>query len=84
MDEDRSNYWLIMLMNADWFRDIVKEKWSGITADNALNSVTEQVRANLENLRNDLGENQWSVDTAGQIVDFVNGRIEWLNEQWSK
>lgn len=81
--EDRSNYWFTILMKADWFQIIVKEKWQLLENGSALTEVTAQVKSDLELLRNDLGENQWSIDTANaMIVDFVNERIKWLDEQW--
>lgn len=84
MDDDRTNPWFTVLMKADWFREMVKEKWSELDENNLLENVTKQVSEDLRLLENDLGENAWSIDAAMQIVDFVNGRIKWLNTVWSE
>ena len=33
-------------------------------------------------LKNDLGSDSWKIDQAKNLVKFVNGRIDWLDEQW--
>lgn len=84
MDDDRTNPWFTVLMKADWFREMVKEKWAELAEDGSLEKVTKQVSKDLRLLKNDLGDKAWSIDSAMQIVEFVNGRIKWLNTVWSK
>lgn len=84
MDDDRTNPWFTVLMKADWFRETVKEKWAELAENGLLENVTKQVSEDLRLLENDLGENAWRIDSAMQIVDFVNGRIKWLDTVWSK
>ena len=81
-ESDRSNPWYIAAMKADWFSDIVKEKWCSLYSSGVLTDVTAEVKTGVEALRNDLGDETWKIDSANQIVDFVNKRIEWLNKQW--
>ncbi|MGN1101774.1 MAG: CotH kinase family protein, partial [Huintestinicola sp.] len=79
---DRSNPWLTTAMKADWFRELVKEKWSRLSAGGTLDKVMQQVADDITLLENDLGTNAWSIDGGMAIVDFVNRRIEWLDTQW--
>lgn len=81
-DIDRSNPWYIVAMKADWFQDIVKTKWAELYSSGALTATTAKVKKGVEALRNDLGDESWKIDSANGIVDFVNGRIKWLNRQW--
>lgn len=82
-DIDRSNPWYITAMKAEWFRDIVKEKWTQLYNDKAITATTAQVREGVEALRNDLGDESWKIDNAAYIMDFVDKRVVWLNKQWS-
>ncbi len=79
---DRSNPWYITAMKAEWFRKIVKEKWAELSSSGVITDTTEKVAGVLETLRNDLGDEEWRVDNADYIINFVNGRVEWLDEQW--
>ena len=79
---DRSNPWYITAMKADWFQSIVKEKWSMLSESGALKDTTMQVLKDCSKLKNDLGDDAWKIDQAKNIVNFVNGRIKWLDKQW--
>ncbi|MBQ8786608.1 MAG: CotH kinase family protein [Oscillospiraceae bacterium] len=81
---ERSNIWLIMFMNADWFQDIVKDKWNELQADNSLMNVVYEVCDVATSLEHDLGDEEWRIDSAGRIAEFVAGRIEWLDTVWKK
>lgn len=82
---ERSNFWLIMFMNADWFQDIVKDKWNELQADDSLNRVVTEVCEVAVSLEHDLGEEEsWRINSAGDIADFVSGRIKWLDTVWKK
>lgn len=83
-DSDRSNPWYIVAMKAEWFSDIVKEKWKELDSSDALINAVKEVRAGVEGLRNDLGDEEWKIDSANQICDFVQRRISWLNKQWNE
>ena len=69
-------------MKADWFQSIVKEKWSMLSESGALKDTTMQVLKDCSKLKNDLGDDAWKIDQAKNIVNFVNGRIKWLDKQW--
>ena len=80
--EDRSNPWYIVAMKAEWFREIVKAKWAELSRSGALKETIAQVLADCLALESDLGEDAGKIDKAAGIVDFVNARIDWLDEQW--
>ncbi len=80
---ERSNFWLIMFMKADWFQDIVKDKWNELQADNSLNDVVYAVCNTAAELEHDLGEKEsWRINSASDIAYFVDDRIIWLNSIW--
>lgn len=81
-DIDRSNPWYITAMKAEWFMDVVKEKWAYLYDNNVITDVTKQIRKDVELLRNDLGDENWKVDNSKYIMDFVDGRVKWLTKQW--
>ncbi|MBQ2823044.1 MAG: CotH kinase family protein [Oscillospiraceae bacterium] len=81
---DRSNIWLTLLMKADWFRDMVKEKWVFLQSDRSLNNVVTEVCEELVTLENDLGDEAWRIDSAADIAEFVDGRITWLDKMWNE
>ncbi len=79
---DRTNIWLTLLMKADWFQAMVKEKWNILQSDRSLNKVITEVCEEVVTLENDLGDNAWSIDSAAGVASFVDDRIIWLNKQW--
>jgi len=81
---ERSNIWLIMFMKADWFQNIVKDKWADLQKDESLMNVVYEVCDVAESLENDLGDEDWRINSAGDIAEFVAGRIEWLDTVWKK
>ena len=83
-EQDRSNPWYITAMKAEWFSDIVKTKWAQLYNDNILTDAVNEVKAGIEGLRNDLGDEEWKTDSAYEICKFVERRIKWLNKQWGQ
>ncbi len=83
-EQDRSNPWYITAMKAEWFSDIVKEKWAQLYSEGTLTAAVSEVRQGVEGLRNDLGDEWWKIDSANDICNFVDKRIEWLNKQWGQ
>ena len=81
---DRSNAWLTVIMQADWFREMLKDKWAELGNGDALKDTILNVRNTAQGLRNDIGAETWRIDSAMDIVAFVKGRISWLNTQWSR
>ncbi len=82
---ERSNIWFIMFMKADWFNDIVKDKWNELQEDNSLMTVVYDVCDVASSLEHDLGESEsWRINSAADIAYFVDGRISWLDTVWGK
>lgn len=79
---ERSNVWLTVIMKADWFRDMLKEKWKELDNGTALAKTTAKVLKIAQSLENDLGDESWRIDSAKGIVSFVRGRIRWLKGEW--
>lgn len=82
-EQDRSNPWYITAMKAEWFSDIVIAKWKELDSKGTLTDRVNKVKAGIEGLRNDLGDEEWKIDSANDIVKFVERRIAWLNKQWN-
>ncbi len=82
-EQDRSNPWYITAMKAEWFSDIVIAKWKELDSEGTLTDTVKKVRAGVEGLRNDLGDEWWKIDSANDICNFVERRIVWLNKQWN-
>ena len=81
---DRSNIWFITAMKADWFRDIVKDKWKALNDASAIENTANRVVDACEKLSGDLGDEAWKVEMVKNIRTFVNDRRKWLETQWSK
>ena len=69
-------------MKAEWFREIVRAKWAELSRSGVLKETTDRVLEECRALEGDLGKDAWKIDKAAEIIDFVNKRTDWLNEQW--
>ncbi len=81
-DLRRSNLWYIVAFKADWFKEIVKEKWRHLKPD--IENTITRVEKECEALRGDLGGFTSKLDEAKDIFEFVKGRIKWLDGQWGE
>ena len=81
---DRSNIWFITAMKAEWFRDIVKEKWNVLKAASTIENTADRVVNECEKLKGDLGDEAWKIDMVKNIRTFVNDRRKWLDTQWNR
>ncbi len=82
-EQDRSNPWYITAMKAEWFSEIVIAKWKELDSTGTVTAAVNEVKAGVEGLRNDLGDEEWKIDSANDIIKFVERRIAWLNKQWN-
>ncbi len=80
--QDRSNPWFITAMKADWFVQIVKDRWQELSDKDAIKTACKKVLDDAELLKNDLGEEEWKIDKAYDIVGFVYGRADFLDGEW--
>lgn len=81
---DNSNPWFILAMRLEGFRTIVTDRWKKLSGSGVLTDTVQQVLADIEGLAGDLGEENAGKLTEGRkIVEYVNARIRWLDEQWN-
>ena len=76
---DSTNVWLVSLMSMEWFRKMVKAKWRNIESTQELETMLRRLSETLPTLAGDAGA---PANTAQAVVNYVNGRIAWLNTVW--
>ncbi|MCD7889511.1 MAG: CotH kinase family protein [Oscillospiraceae bacterium] len=78
---DRSNPWLILLYSADWFQELVSEKWQERYSYilEALDEVTETVETYSDDFDKD-GKSRSS--SALATIRWTRNRVEYLNTLW--
>lgn len=79
---ERSNVWLTVIMKADWFREMLSEKWDELGDGAAISDTVNEVIKTAQTLANDLGDESWRIDSAKDVGRFVKGRASWLSTQW--
>ncbi len=78
---DRSNPWLILFYSADWFRELVKEKWAQrLGAIEAVMDETEQLAVDYSEDFDKDGVHRAA--KAKATVDWTRQRVEYLNGVW--
>jgi spore coat protein CotH len=82
---DNSNPWFVLAMKMEAFQTIVRDRWKKLSDSGALTDTTIRVLADIEALAGDLGEeNAEKLEKGREIVEYVNARIRWLDEQWNE
>ena len=82
---DHSNPWFVLAMKMEEFQQIVRNRWKKLSDSGALTDTTMRVLADIEALAGDLGEeNKEKLEKGREIVNYVNERIRWLDEQWDE
>lgn len=78
---DRSNPWLILLYSADWFQDMVKEKWAERYP--AIRQTLADVRNTVNTYSSDFDKDgAHRASRAKATLDWTESRVEYLNELW--
>lgn len=78
---DRSNPWLILLYSADWFQQLVKEKWTERYP--YIIEALEDVRNTVDTYSADFNLSESKrTGRAKAIINWVSDRCEYLNELW--
>ena len=81
---DNSNPWFVLAMKLEGFREIIRDRWKALSGSGKLRDTVRQVLADIEDLAGDLGEeNAGKLLEGRKIVEYVNARIRWLDEQWN-
>ena len=78
---DRSNPWLILFYSADWFQDLVSEKWQERYSYilEALDEVTDTENTYSDDFNKD-GKSRSS--SALATIKWTRNRVEYLNTLW--
>ncbi len=78
---DRSNPWLILFYSADWFQELVSEKWQERYSYilEALDEVTDTVNTYADDFNKD-GKSRSS--SALATIRWTRNRVEYLNTLW--
>lgn len=80
---DRSNPWFVLLMTQDWFVELVKEKWTRVRLDAALEACFQAEKNYMEEYKSDLNRKKSiATDTGYAILNWLERRVEWLDEEW--
>lgn len=77
---DNSLNWFVVMMKMDWFRQVVANKWIAMSQAQTLQTVVAGIRTQLPIWGNDAP----SAGAAARILDYVDGRINWLNSVWGQ
>ncbi len=80
---DRSNPWLILFYSADWFQDLVKEKWQEKYPE--IKAVVDECYTLVTDNKSDFnydGESRTRRATAN--LNWVYDRLDYLNELWNR
>lgn len=78
---DRSNPWLILLYSADWFQDLVRQKWQ--QKYQAILTSIDDVRNTVNTYSSDFTkDNSGRASRARTTLDWVEDRVKYLNTLW--
>ncbi len=78
---DRSNPWLILFYSADWFQELVKEKWRERV--DSLNAAVDAVEDTVVTYSDDLNmDGTRRTGSAKTTLNWVRKRIEYLGSLW--
>ncbi len=82
---DNSNPWFVLAMKLEEFQAMVRDRWNELSGSGAPTDTTRRVMEDIEGLAGDLGkENAGKLEKGRKIVEYVNARIRWLDEQWKQ
>ena len=78
---DRSNPWLILFYSADWFKELVRQKWKArLDSINAALDEVEDLVVNYSDEFNKDGERRSG--RAKTTLDWTRDRVEYLGTIW--
>ena len=80
---DRSNPWFIMLAKEEWFMEMVREQWSSLQKDKLVYECIGEEREYLKTYEADLNrKNSAATKSATYLLNWIESRVEWLDEEW--
>ena len=78
---DRSNPWLILFYSADWFRELVSQKWQERLGD--INAAIDGVEDLIVNYADEFNlDGTRRSGSAKTTVNWVRDRVEYLSGEW--
>ncbi|MCH5275293.1 MAG: CotH kinase family protein [Lachnospiraceae bacterium] len=82
---DRSNPWFIVLMKQDWFAELAEQKWTQLQSEGKIDACIEEEIRLLEAYKDDLNkERESAVDSAYWVLEWIENRIDWMDETFLK
>lgn len=82
---DRTNPWFVTLMTADWFVDMVKNKWTDAYGSGRISAVFTKVRNEINQNRSDYNiRGDYAVENGENVLNWATERVTWLNSVWSR
>ena len=72
------NPWFIVLYKQDWFRDMVRDKWTEIGGSEGIEACIAQEQEELDRSQADLDE----LSAAEANLDWLTRRARWLDKLW--
>ncbi|MBR0138870.1 MAG: CotH kinase family protein [Firmicutes bacterium] len=80
---DRSNPWFILLYKFDWFREMVRERWTELGGAEGIMSCVEEENAAVELFAEDMERmTETSVNSSRTVFNWISRRAAWLDEEW--
>ncbi len=78
---DRSNPWLILFYSADWFRDLVRQKWQERLQyiNETIDEVEQTVINNADEFNKDGTRRSGGAKT---LINWVRDRVDFLSGEW--
>lgn len=85
--KDRSNVWYILFMRAEWFRDMVRERWTELDEAGVFDKSLEAIDFWMENYVVEFEDNRekWGNDwlaKAQKTRTWLENRYEWLENEF--
>ncbi len=78
---DRTNVWLVLMYSADWFREMVRERWNE-RYDAILETVDSERKLVSAYVSDFNKQDSATVRRANAVMDWVDDRIDYLNSLW--
>ena len=85
--KDRSNPWLILFMKAEWFRDMVRDRWDELYFGDAFEKTFDEIARWEKNYGKQFAahEERWGellVKYTDRQSKWLSNRIDWLDEKF--
>ncbi|MFA6730215.1 MAG: CotH kinase family protein [Eubacteriales bacterium] len=85
---NRSSTWFITLYKAEWFKELVKQKWTSASENGVFDGLIAEMSWVSDTYENEFAKNsvRWGSGdqraASQRIAGWLEKRINWLSEQW--